>query len=211
MLDVLHYEAPYIPTCIVGATGQVPQLYFGSLHCNQHLLSEHMDDNTCEMSQALGSPLVVKTKATLPVEVLTQIAHYLNRLDMQALLLTSKDYNAKLGPLYFQHVVLPFKSNIFSGMKNTSLTDSMHGKEKVLSSDTLPAASTISTITDHSGGELENLSSELNMFKTWGSSIMKFGFSLEADQGKSSAMFIFYSNTDESKQMNSRMLRKSKS
>ncbi|MCJ1320038.1 hypothetical protein MMC15_005374 [Xylographa vitiligo] len=134
------------------------------------------------MSQALGSPLVVKMKATLPVEVLTQITHYLNRLDMQALLLTSKDYNAKLGPLYFQHVVLPFKSNIFSGMKNTSLTDSMHGKEKVLSSDTLPAASTISTITDHSGGELENLSSELNMFKTWGSSIMKFGFSLEADQ-----------------------------
>ncbi|MCJ1379598.1 hypothetical protein MMC17_002700 [Xylographa soralifera] len=134
------------------------------------------------MSQTLGSPLVVKSNATLPVEVLAHIARHLDRLDMQALLLTSKEYNAKLGPLYFQHVVLQFKSNIFSGVKNNSSIDSMHGKETGLSSATLPAAPAISTVTGDSGEDSKNPPSELNMFKSWGSSIMKFGFSLEADQ-----------------------------
>ncbi|MCJ1285824.1 hypothetical protein MMC26_005165 [Xylographa opegraphella] len=182
VLDVLHYEAPYIPTCIVGITGQIPQLYFGNLYCNKHLLPEHIHDHTYKMSQIQGSPLVARPTVALPVEVLAHIARYLNRLDMQALLLTSKDFNAKLGPLYFQHVVLPFKSNIFSGLKNTSSIDSKHGNEKVSSSATGPAASTASTSTGHTGAEPNNLPSELNMFRTWGSSIMKFGFSLEVDE-----------------------------
>ncbi|MCJ1394617.1 hypothetical protein MMC18_007497 [Xylographa bjoerkii] len=182
VLDVLHYEAPYIPTCIVGATGQAPQLYFGSLHCNRHLLPKHTDDKISQMSQALGPPTTVKSNVILPVEVLAHIARYLKRSDMQALLLTSKEYNAKLGPLYFQHIVLPFKSNIFSGLKNISVTDSMHGKEKILNSATLPAASILPTTTHDTEEDLGTLPSDLNMFKTWGSSIMKFAFSLEADQ-----------------------------
>ena len=154
-----------------------------------------MDDHPYEMPQSLGSPLVTKSKVTLPFDVLAQIARHLNRLDMQALLLTSKEYNAKLGPLYFQHVVLPFKSNIFSGMKNTSPIDSMDDLGEALRSTTLPTPSTPSAVTDHSGEHSKNQRPELNMFKTWGSSITKFGFSLEADEGRSFAPVANYVNT----------------
>ncbi|MCJ1404547.1 hypothetical protein MMC11_007773 [Xylographa trunciseda] len=182
VLDVLHYEAPYIPTCIVGAIGRAPQLYYGSLHCNRHLLPEHVDDNTYDMSQALGPPTGTQPKATLPVEIFAQIARYLHRLDLQALLLTSKEFNAKVGPLYFQHVVLPFKSNIFSGLKNKCMIGDMYGKEKTENSAALPAVSTLLATTDESGEQPQKLPLELNMFNTWGTSITKFGFSLEAVQ-----------------------------
>ena len=198
VLDVLHYEAPYIPTCIVGAFSQVPQLYFGNLHCNRHLLRDHISDSSAEMSHLLQPPVLTRSNAALPVEVLAHIARYLNRLDMQALLLTSKDYNAKLGPIYFQHVVLRFKPNVFSGIEYSSIANSLRCEENGLSSDSSPARSNSSPASGDSSGEFRNLPPELNMFKNWGSHITKFGFSLEIDHGELFCLSISCQNTHRS-------------
>ncbi|MCJ1479116.1 hypothetical protein MMC13_007800 [Lambiella insularis] len=151
VLEILHYEAPYIPTCIMDIPGKASRFFFGSLAENLPSLADPSDRRLSTMQE----PSVKSTNPSLrlPPEILGRVAGYLDRRDVQVLLLTCRNFNEKLGPLYFEHVVVPFTCDTFVGVR-LGLARLLH-KE-----------------------------ADLDMFRTWGKHVRKFGFAIELNKSE---------------------------
>jgi len=110
-----------------------------------------------------SDPLWVKT---LPVECFEVVAKYLSRDDLKACLETSKDFNKKFGPTFFQQVILQFDTQTFDPVNG-------HGTTSCA----------------------EKRVPKLHMFQNWGAAIRKIGFSLEVYEGKyRSPLTLFHLN-----------------
>lgn len=91
--------------------------YFGSLGDNFASLVSCSRKRPKKMPQVLGMS-TASLGAGIPLEIVRHISEYLERRDIQSLLLTCKSLNHNLGPFFFEHVVLPFNCNTFEDVKS---------------------------------------------------------------------------------------------
>jgi len=112
----------------------------------------------------------------LPPELLGFIMSYLSRDDIKAMRLTCKEFEAKVSHALFEHVVVPFNTEIYGMLlaQTISINSKAKGKSKVDNSGSMSwqNANNDDIYTGHG----------INVFKGFGPHIKKYGMSFEVTE-----------------------------
>ncbi|KAG9191477.1 hypothetical protein G6011_10211 [Alternaria panax] len=110
----------------------------------------------------------------LPVELVELIAEHLNRDDIKALRLVSRELNRRVSQVIFQTVVVPFNTEIY-GMLGQEPTPDLKGKKRAR------IDKPIYSWKNANGDEVYN-GHGLDVFRGFGGHIRKFGMSFEVNE-----------------------------
>jgi hypothetical protein len=127
-----------------------------------------------EESQDLPDATAGRPEWRLPVELVELIANHLNRDDIKALRLVSRELNHNVSQVIFQTVVVPFNTEIY-GMLGQEAKPDFKGKKRAQIEQ--PSYSWINA----NGDEVYN-GHGLDVFRGFGRHIRKFGMSFEVNE-----------------------------
>jgi hypothetical protein len=122
---------------------------------------------------------VTRPKWKLPVELVELIATYLNRDDIKALRLVSRELNHNVSQVIFQTVVVPFNTEIY-GMLGKEVKPDLKGKKRAM-------LETPSYSWKNANGDEVYNGHGLDVFRGFGRHIRRYGMSFEVNEDSLSA------------------------
>ena len=195
--QILLFEAPYVPTCVVKAPGHTPRAFYGNLYDNYRLLSTRaFHSNTLptklqepNTTMSLGGNGQGWPKNRIPTEIYERITEFLPRDSIETMRLVCKEFEVNVSSMLFQFVVVPFRPEIYGMIITASrrlVTKDVKGKGKAKETD-----ETDKDIGDAPFGiydqklKADGVQQGMLVFKGWGPRIQKFAMTFEVDGCKS--------------------------